>query len=144
MAFSQQQIEALTESLRLSLGDNINWSYDERNHAMLSEFAQNKAEPVLHKLRLTLTDEWQGKSWKKMPQPLKQQLGSLTKLSKHQRILALSGKHDSPTIVALWWPWDHGGTYSLRLKLFTTEYHNTPEQNSSGVFTKLKRLFTMS
>ncbi len=144
MAFSQQQIASLTEDLRLALGDDLSWSFESRHQAMLSEFAQNKAERVLAKLRLTLVDEWQGNTWKQLPKALKTELGTLAKLSKEQRILALCGDQNTPTVVALWWPWDHGGTYSLRLKLLSTEYQNTPEEKASGVFAKFKRLFAMS
>lgn len=56
--YSPEQIENLTAELRHSLGDNISWKYEEKLAVMLSEFAQNKSDVVLEKLRNTLTDEW--------------------------------------------------------------------------------------
>ncbi|MDG1750567.1 MAG: hypothetical protein P8I03_02725 [Thalassotalea sp.] len=138
--YSPEQIENLTAELRHSLGDNIPWKYEEKLAVMLSEFAQNKSDVVLEKLRNTLTDEWHSKTAKKLPKSIKEQLGDLAKLSKNQRILAVPAKDSSPALVALWWPWDHGGTYSLRIKVLENSYENTPEQ-SSGIFSWLKNLF---
>lgn len=145
MSFSQQQIESLTFNLRQALGDNITWRYEPRLNVMLSEFAQNKSAQVLADLRQNLPDEWQANTVKKLPKALKQQLGDLAKLSKHQMILAIPAKENSPALAALWWPWGHGGTYSLRLKLLTQSYECTPEHvGSSGVFAKIKQLFAVS
>lgn len=143
MFFSPQQVEAMTTELRESLGSNIPWKYEEKYHVMLSEFAQNKADVVLANLRKTLPDEWQGKNAKKLPVELKEQLGSLAKLSKNQKILALSANENKPTMVAFWWPWDHGGTYSLRIMILNNSYENMANNSSSsGIFSKLKALFT--
>lgn len=139
--YSPEQIESLTAKLRDSLGDNIPWKYEEKLTAMLSEFAQNKSDVVLENLRNTLTDEWHSKTVKKLPNAIKEQLGDLAKLSKNQRILALPAERSSPAIVALWWPWDHGGTYSLRIKVLENSYENTPE-TSTGVFSWFKALFS--
>ncbi len=141
MFYSPQEIEAITMTLRESLGSNIPWKYEEKYHVMLSEFAQNKADVVLENLRQSLPDEWQGKQAKKLPAELKEQLGALAKLSKNQKILAVSADEHSPTIIALWWPWDHGGTYSLRIMLCNNSYENTANHTSSGIFSKLKALF---
>ncbi|WP_206482872.1 hypothetical protein [Thalassotalea sp. G2M2-11] len=143
MSYSEQQIWQLTEPLRQSLGNNITWSFDERLNMMLSEFAQNKSQQVLSSLRETLIDEWHDKSWKHQPSVLKNALADFAKLKKGQRILALAADQQTPTLVALWWPWDHGGTYSLRIKLIEQSYQVTPEQgSSSGVIAWLKGLFT--
>ena len=72
-------------------------------------------------------------------------MGDLAKITKDQKILALPENDKTPAITALWWPWGHGGTYSLRIKVLDQSYENTPEQkNSSGIFSFLKRLFTSS
>jgi len=139
--YSSEQIETLTTELRRSLGDNISWKYEEKLAVMLSEFAQNKSDVVLDNLRITLTDEWQSKTAKKLPKAIKEQLGDLSKLAKNQRILAMPAKDSFPAIVALWWPWDHGGTYSLRIKILENSYENIPD-DSSGIFSWFKNLFS--
>lgn len=139
--YTSEQISTLTAELRESLGDNIPWKYEEKLAVMLSEFAQNKSDVVLEKLRITLTDEWHSKTAKKLPKAIKMQLGDLAKLSKNQKILAVPAKEESPAMVALWWPWDHGGTYSLRVKVLESSYEYMPEE-SSGIYSWFKGLFS--
>ena len=135
-------IEQITKPLRQSLGDNIPWQFEAKLNVMLSEFAQNKSAVVLDNLRNTLTDEWHAKNAKKMPHSLKSQLGDLAKISKNQLILACPETKDTPAIVALWWPWGHGGTYSLRLKVLENSYCREELVQSSGFFEKLKSMFS--
>lgn len=143
MSYSAQEIESITATLRKSLGDNITWQFDEKMQTMLSEFAQNKSDGVLENLRVKLTDEWHFKTIKSLPKSLQNQLNDLAKINKVQRILAMPASESSPAILALWWPWDHGGTYSLRLKVLEDSYENTPApQSNAGIFSKLKGLFT--
>ena len=86
--------------------------------------------------------QWHSKTAKKLPKAIKEQLGDLAKLSKNQKILAIPAEGSAPAIVALWWPWDHGGTYSLRIKILENSYETTPEE--SGVFSWLKSVFISS
>jgi hypothetical protein len=139
--YSSAQIESITAELRQSLGDNIPWQYEDKMAVMLSEFAQNKSDVVFEKLQAVLTDEWHSKTVKKMPKELKSQLGDLAKLSKNQKILAVPAQDSRPAIVALWWPWDHGGTYSLRLKVLEQSYDNTLEP-PSGLLSWCKNWFS--
>jgi len=142
VSYTPEQIENITTDLRTSLGDNIPWKYEKKFNVMLSEFAQNKSDVVLNYLRNTLTDEWHVKTAKKIPSSLKEQLGDLAKISKNQLILASPATDDSPAIVALWWPWGHGGTYSLRLILLDNSYENIPEKvSSTGIFFWMKNIF---
>ncbi len=124
MPYSLEQIEAISEPLRVSLGDNITWQYDKKFNGMLSEFAQNKSDVVLENLKPHLIDEWDNKSAKRLPKALKEQLGDLAKISKNQKILAAPATEELPAMVALWWPWGHGGTYSLRILLLEHSYSN--------------------
>ena len=139
--YSPEQIESITAELRQSLGDNIPWQYEDKMAVMLSEFAQNKSDVVLEKLQAVLIDEWHRKTVKKMPKELKMQLGDLAKLSNNQKILAVPAQGSTPAIVALWWPWDHGGTYSLRLKVLEQSYDNTLK-STSGLLSWCKNLFS--
>jgi len=143
VAYTPQQIESLTADIRELLGHSLLWKYEVKFNGMLSEFAQNKSDAILESLREIFEDEWDAKTVKKVPKGIKIQLGNLAKITKKQKLLALPATEKTPAIVALWWPWDHGGTYSLRFKILKHNYDKSPEQ-SSGLFSMLKRLFNSS
>ncbi len=141
MPYSSEQIQAISEPLRQSLGDNITWQYDEKFNGMLSEFAQNKSDVVFANLKPQLIDEWDNKSAKRLPKALKEQLGDLAKVSKNQKILAVPATEELPTMVALWWPWGHGGTYSLRILLLEHSYSNETSEEPP-LFQRLLHVIT--
>lgn len=144
MNFSQQQIEHHTLTLRQQLRDDLVWQWDDRLSVLLTEFAQNKSHDVITVLRDAFAHEWNKKNIKKAPQDLKHQLGDLTTLNKEQKIFTLPATSDSqPTMVAIWWPWGHGGTYSLRLMLLNDSYEfHLPNNSRANVFSFFKRLFS--
>lgn len=142
MEFSQQQIEQHTQSLRNKLRDDLVWRWDERLSVLLTEFAQNKSDDVINVLRDCFAHEWHKKNISKAPRDLKQQLGDLVKLNKNQKLFTLpDNNNDNPTIVAIWWPWGHGGTYSLRLMLLNDAYEfhlpSNARANFIGFFKKI-------
>lgn len=142
MSFTPQQIEELTLTLRQSLGDNITWQYEERLAVMLSEFAQNKSAVILAILQASFPHQWDKKSVKKLPSVLKTQLNDLAKLTKDQLIFTAPATDTMPALVAFWWPWGHGGTYSLRIKLLNESYQYDPAVvNQQGLLAKLKAIF---
>lgn len=142
MSFSTEQIEQITQSLREQLGDNITWKYEQRFSVMLSEFAQNKSDTVLSLLRKQFPHEWDKKTVNRIPKSLQNQLEDLAKINKEQRLLAVPATETTPAMVAFWWPWGHGGTYSLRIKLLSNSYQYDPnEEIQRGFFTKLKSIF---
>lgn len=119
--YTQEQIEQATEQLREALGDNITWKYEPRYAVMLSEFAQNKSDAVFEKLSPLFCYQWEYKTAKKMPKSLKQELRDLARIGKNQKLLVAKAAQEKPAIAAFWWPWGHGGTYSLRLKLLEND-----------------------
>ncbi|XQW85188.1 hypothetical protein ACOYR1_00235 [Thalassotalea piscium] len=138
MTFSQQQIEHFTQPIRQALRSDLVWQWDDRLSVLLTEFAQNKSPTVERVLDDMFDHEWDKKSIKQAPKNLKHQLGDLIKLSKNQKIFTLPAKDDStPTIVAIWWPWGHGGTYSLRLMLLNESYEFHLPHNARANFIHL-------
>lgn len=115
--YTQEQIEQLTAELRSMLGDNITWKYEERYGVMLSEFAQNKSDGVFDKLAPMFHFQWDYKAAKKLPKVLKDELRDLARVGRKQKLLLIPKQDNTPAIAAFWWPWGHGGTYSLRLKV---------------------------
>ena len=144
MTFSQQQIEHHTQLLRDTLRSDLIWHWDDRLSVLLTEFAQNKSEDVITILRDVFAHEWDKKNIKKAPKDLKTQLGDLISLSKDQKIFTLPATDESnPTTVAIWWPWGHGGTYSLRLMLLDESYEfHLPDNSRANFVSFFKRLFS--
>ncbi|GAA5134884.1 hypothetical protein [Thalassotalea piscium] len=143
MTFSQQQIEHFTHTLRQQLRSDLVWQWDDRLSVLLTEFAQNKSQDVLTILRENFEHEWNKKNIKKAPKDLKNQLGDLITLNKEQRIFTLPASDDNnPTMAAIWWPWGHGGTYSLRLMLLNDSYEfHLPSNKRANVVSFFKGLF---
>lgn len=115
--YTQEQIEQVTAELRSRLGDNITWQYEARYDVMLSEFAQNKSDGVFEKLAPMFPFQWDEKAAKRLPKVLKDELRDLARIGKKQKLLVTPKQDGTPAIAAFWWPWGHGGTYSLRLKV---------------------------
>jgi hypothetical protein len=144
MNFSQQQLEHHTESLRQQLRSDLVWQWDDRLSVLLTEFAQNKSQDVITILRDVFAHEWNKKNIKKAPKDLKNQLGDLITLNKEQKIFTLPAADETqPTMVAIWWPWGHGSTYSLRLMLLNDSYEfHLPENSRANFVSFFKRLFS--
>ncbi|WP_440876886.1 hypothetical protein [Thalassotalea sp. PLHSN55] len=136
MSFTKQQVEEITAVFTPLLGHELSWRWEARFSVMLSEFARDKKDKTLVALRKGFPHEWNKKTIKQAPPELKSQLGEFTKLNKEQLIFSLPASDNHPTIIALWWPWGHGGTYSLRLLLVPETYLYQPQQSS--FFDKIK------
>lgn len=136
----QQNTEQLTEQLRTTLANDLNWRYEDRLDVMLSEFAQNRGAPVFELLASELSDKWDHKSIKLAPPELLAELGTLAKLSKLQIVFTCPAQQDKPALAAFWWPWDHGGTYSLRIKVLKNSYDIANIQQ--GFLAKVKGWFS--
>ncbi|WP_286234231.1 hypothetical protein [Thalassotalea sediminis] len=114
---TEELLKKNTANIRCALGDNIQWTYEARYGVMLSEFAQNKSADVYDKLVPMFQFQWDDKAAKKLPKALKGELKDLARVGKNQKLLFIPQHDNTPAIAAFWWPWGHGGTYSLRLKV---------------------------
>jgi hypothetical protein len=141
---TQKEIEQSTESLIEIFGEDYPWQWDERHHALLSEFASNKKEKILTYLTQHFSHQWDAKTIKSAPQVLKQELGSLTKLTKEQQLFTCPASENTPALLAIWWPWGHGSTISLRLTVLEDGYQESevlaPKDN---FLTVIKKLFSI-
>jgi hypothetical protein len=143
VSYSQEKIEEFTRPLICLLGDQLSWRWEDRFSVMLSEFSRNKKDKTLSVLRQELQHEWNKKTIKKAPQEIKDHLGPLIKLSKDQLILACPATESTPAMIALWWPWGHGSTYSLRLALLDSPYeYSEVSANDNSFLKRLKSLFS--
>lgn len=140
------QIEQHTHHLRAEISDPLDkslvWRFDDRFNAMLSEFAQNRADDVLSSLRNIFPHEWHAKVNKFIPSEIRNQLGVLGKLNKEQLMLAKPATESEPAIVALWWPWGHGGTYSLRIFTLNNDFDLIPiPVHKPSLFSRVRGMF---
>lgn len=145
MSLNQRYVEESTHNITHSFDSDLelNWRWEDNHKAMLTEFARNKKDKVLNILREQFDHEWNRKSIKKAPKALADQLGELTKLSKEQLLFTIPAFGEQPAMVAIWWPWGHGATVSLRLMPIKDSYKmpDTSFQKDS-FFTVVKKLFS--
>ncbi len=135
---NNQQQSTIFDTITTPLGDELNWRWEERLSALLSEFSWEKKDRVLTVLRQLFTEEWDKKSIKKAPKTIKDELGELANLSKEQLIFTRPATNETPAIAVIWWPWGHGATYSMRIKLLATNYDDTAlQQAQESAFKKL-------
>ncbi|WDE07312.1 hypothetical protein SG34_010695 [Thalassomonas viridans] len=142
MSYNQQQVETHSQALTRQLGEQHQWQWEEQRQMLLSEFSKDKIDSTLTVLRENYSHEWDRKSIKKAPKDLKQQLGELATLYKEQKLFTQPAEADQPAAVAVWWPWGHGGTVSLRIKPLAQSYTLADIPGQSGWFARIRQLFS--
>ena len=143
MCLNQRYVEESTQYILQAFGDDLTWRWEDNHKAMLSEFARNKKDNVLTVLRDQFDHEWNKRNIKKAPKALVDQLGELTKLTKDQLLFTIPAFGEQPAMVAIWWPWGHGATVSLRVAPIKSSYvmpENASQKDS--FFTVVKKLFS--
>jgi len=133
MTLSFENISSATTDITEPLKKLLNWRWEESRQVMLSEFANGKAEQTLAVLRNNFADEWDRKNIKKAPKALRDQLGDLSKLSKEQKLFTRPATAQQPATLAIWWPWGHGATLSLRLTILKSNYEYTPKPQTKNI-----------
>ena len=139
----QQEIEEVTDYLVAAIGSDYTWRWDEQKNVRLSEFASNKKEKIFASLEQLFEHKWDIKTMKHAPKSLKQQLGQLTKLKPQQVLFTSPANDNRPMLLAIWWPWGHGGTVSLRLTALIDSYEPSEiSQPKDSLSTLIKKLFS--
>lgn len=144
MSYTQEQVETLSQTLTRQLGEQHQWQWEDQREVLLSEFSKDKIEATLEVLRENYSHEWDKKNIKKAPKALKKQLGELTVLYKEQKLFTQPAQADQPAAIAIWWPWGHGGTISLRIKPLLESYTIEETCGQNGLFSRFKQLFSRS
>ncbi|MGB1263190.1 MAG: hypothetical protein ACPG52_09790 [Cognaticolwellia sp.] len=143
MLHSQQQRDAIFSTITTPLGDELNWRWEDKLAALLTEFSWEKKERILITLRQLFSEEWQKNNIKKAPKALRDELGELAHLSKQQLIFTRPANETTPALAVIWWPWGHGATYSMRIKILSSNYDGAAlAQARASLFSKLFNLFT--
>ncbi|WDE10095.1 hypothetical protein [Thalassomonas haliotis] len=142
MSYTQEQVETLSQALTRQLGEQHQWQWEDQREVLLSEFSKDKVETTLGVLREHYSHEWDRKNIKKAPKALKKQLGELAVLYKEQKLFTQPAQADQAAGVAVWWPWGHGGTISLRIKPLPESYTMEETSGENGLISRIKQLFS--
>lgn len=138
MSYNKEHQDTILNSITLPLGDELSWRWEEKQSVLLTEFSWEKKERMLTILRRLFSEEWHKKNIKKSPASLKSELGELTKLSKEQLIFTKPATGNFPAIAVIWWPWGHGGTYSMRIKILNSNYDEVSlKMGQANLFSKI-------
>lgn len=118
--------------LQQRLASHVNeWQWDERHQAIQTAFSVDHAEVVGRILSDYFSHHWQGKAFRQAPTELRHKAGVFARLEKRQCIYTHAA---DPQLFAVWWPWGHGATVSVRLFLPDL----SPYQPPTGMLAKLK------
>tara|TARA_R110000744_G_scaffold78514_2_gene154600 strand:- start:3740 stop:4177 length:438 start_codon:yes stop_codon:yes gene_type:complete len=138
VSYNKNKQDTIFSTVTTQLGDELTWRWEDKQAVLLTEFSWEKKERILTILRRLFSDEWQKKNIKQAPIALKDELAELAKLSKKQLIFTKPATEDTPAIAVIWWPWGHGATYSMRIKILTSNYDDAAlERGKASLFTKV-------
>ena len=132
----EEQIHSDGKEVIDALSSIVKWKYEDFHNVMLAEFSVDKQDQVLFALQQVLPVQWDAKTIKKSPGIVKHYAGSFSKLIKKQKLFSTNIDH-GPKVMAVWWPWGHGATVSVRLFLTNT----APYVEKTGLMHKFTRLF---
>ena len=80
---------------------------------------------------------------KKAPSALKDELGKLINLNKNQLIFIKPVFQETPALAVIWWPWGHGSTYSIRIKILNSNYDDAElKQEQASLISKFFQRIT--
>jgi hypothetical protein len=122
VSYNNKKQDTIFSSITTPLGDELTWRLEEQQSVLLTEFSWEKKERILTILRRIFNDEWHKKNIKKEPKSLKYELGELANLNKEQIIFTKPATEEFPALAVIWWPWGHGATYSMRIKILNSNY----------------------
>ena len=138
MSYNKNQQDTIFSTITTPLGDELTWRWEEKQSALLAEFSWEKKDRILTILRRLLSEEWHKKNIKKAPESLKAELGELANLNKEQLIFTKPATEETPALAVIWWPWGHGATYSMRIKILNSNYDDAAlELGKASLFTKV-------
>jgi hypothetical protein len=132
----EEQIQTYGKDIIEALSCVVKWQYDDFHKVMLTEFSVDKQAEVQSILQQFLPMTWDPKTIKKAPGEVKHFAGRFSKLIKQQKLFSTDIERH-PKLMAVWWPWGHGATVSVRLFLTDT----SPYISQTGFMHKLTHFF---
>ena len=134
---SQTFVFEHTKSFQNSLEQYTTCAWDDQSQALLAEFSVDHADPIMAILLQTFPHSWDSKTIKKADPILKHKAQNFAQLKKSQLLMTkdIDGSED---LMAVWWPWGHGATVSIRVFLGNQETYIA----ETGILNKLVALLT--
>lgn len=143
MSYKQTKQDTILSTITTPLGDELTWRWEDKQSALLAEFSWEKKEHILTILRQLFSEEWHRKNIKKAPQTLKDELGKLINLNKNQLIFTQPAFQERPALAVIWWPWSHGSSYSIRIKILNSNYNDAAlKQGQASLISKIFQRIT--
>jgi len=144
MQITPKEVQQASIDITNALGDVFKWQWEEDRSALLSEFSRDKKDQAFNVLQQNFSEHWDKKAIKKAPKSLKSQLGELMNLNKEQCLFTRPATQETPALLAIWWPWGHGGTYSLRLVILDNSYDLAEVKSSNSILSSFIHMFKRS
>lgn len=115
-----QQLLDLCSAVKDKIPQSSHWDYDDRFMSALIVFPAAEKDSFMSALKKTFRDEWDHKSIKKAPKPVKKIVKSMAGISSGQ-MLFTGDEKDTAVFYAMWWPWGDGTKISLRIGIYHEE-----------------------
>lgn len=113
-------IKTICASIHDKGTDISKWEYDDRFGTALTAFETDKSDELFKTLGELFESQWDHKTIKKAPKPVKKIAKHFSGVSKEQFLFSTSAESEK-ILIAAWWPWGDGGHASLRVTLFDNE-----------------------
>ena len=113
-AHSSQELETICDSIFSETSKDVAWKWDERFHALLSEFTCDEREEVVSVLEKNFEACWNESTISEAPVPVKNVASQLGEMRKNQ-LLYSSDPSREVLVLGAYWPWNNGKKFSLRI-----------------------------
>ena len=111
---SSQELETICDSIFSETSKDVSWKWDERFHALLSEFPSDDSEEVISVLEKNFDMCWNEANINEAPLPVRNIASQLGEIRKNQ-LLYSSNPSKEVLVLCAYWPWDNGKRFSLRI-----------------------------
>jgi hypothetical protein len=129
-----------TQSIRTALSQYTECTWDDRLQSLLAEFSVDHSVPIKAILLQSFPHCWDSKTIKKAHPILKHKAQNFALLKKSQELLT-TDINGSADLMAVWWPWGHGATVSIRIFLGSQESYTEETGTFSKFLTALLKPF---
>ena len=111
---SSQELETICDSIFSETSKDVSWKWDERFHALLSEFPSDDSEEVISVLEKNFDMCWNEANINEAPLPVRNIASRLGEVRKNQ-LLFSSNPSREVLVLGAYWPWENGKRFSLRI-----------------------------
>ena len=109
-----RELETICDSIFSETSKDVSWKWDNRFHALLTEFSCEEREEVISVLEKNFETCWKESNINEAPLPVRNVASQLGKLRKNQ-LLYSSNPSREVLVLGAYWPWNNGNKFSLRI-----------------------------